>query len=224
MTTMMPTLNQFVFWLFTVLCSGIAAYMGSYLRKKAENAAIHEDIAKLVEQQRAMAEATKRIEAQISNEVWDRQKQWELTRDGAVKVMEAYGRLEIASAEVNRVSGRLLDYRATHEAVEQWIIAQHSMIDAVKFLNFVCWTNETSYALADYLMELDSIKAPSREEHTFIYKIAGNTPSLTDKFIRLRGALRKELRLQAKESAFLIPTPQSSGSSEVQGPAPPNPE
>ena len=50
-------------------------------RKKGETFATHEDIDKLVDQVRAVTTTTKQIEAKISNEVWDRQKQWELKRE-----------------------------------------------------------------------------------------------------------------------------------------------
>jgi hypothetical protein len=55
------------------LASGIGAYVGSYLKRKAENLATHEDIVKLVDQVSAVTTATKQIEARISDEVWQRQ-------------------------------------------------------------------------------------------------------------------------------------------------------
>jgi hypothetical protein len=65
----------------TTLSAFIGSYLGAYLRKKGENRAIHEDIAKLVDQVSAVTKATKDIEAKISNEVWKRQKRWELKRE-----------------------------------------------------------------------------------------------------------------------------------------------
>ncbi len=46
-------------------------YFKAYGAKKGENRAMQEDIRKLTT-------ATKEIEAKISNEMWDRQKRWEL--------------------------------------------------------------------------------------------------------------------------------------------------
>jgi len=57
------------------------AYFGGYLTKKGENLATHEDIDKLVDQVRAVKQTTREIEAKISDEVWDRQKRWELKRE-----------------------------------------------------------------------------------------------------------------------------------------------
>jgi hypothetical protein len=61
--------------------AGVGAYFGNYLKRKGENLATHEDIDKLVDQVRAVTTTTKEIEARISGDLWDRQKQWELKRD-----------------------------------------------------------------------------------------------------------------------------------------------
>jgi hypothetical protein len=84
----------FIFWGITALISGFGAYFGAYLKKKGENVATHEDIDKLVDQVRAVTTTTKEIEAKISNDMWDRQKRWELKRDaifeGAKKFSSAF--------------------------------------------------------------------------------------------------------------------------------------
>jgi hypothetical protein len=75
--------------LLAAIASGFGGYFGSYLKKKGENLATHEDLDKLVKQVEATTEATKRIEATISNEVWDRQRQWEMKRDAVVGVIQS---------------------------------------------------------------------------------------------------------------------------------------
>jgi hypothetical protein len=62
----------------TFVAGGAGAYLGSYLKKKGENLATHEDIDKLVDQVKAVTKATKEIEAKISDDVWSRQKRWEV--------------------------------------------------------------------------------------------------------------------------------------------------
>lgn len=84
-----PTLSQVWFWLFTVICAAGGAYLGAYLKKKGENLATHEDLDELVAQMKATTEATKAIEARISNQVWDRQKRWELKCDAVIAVTQA---------------------------------------------------------------------------------------------------------------------------------------
>ena len=76
----------------TFLSGGTGAYLGTYLKKKGEHLATHEDIDKLVDQVSAVTTATKQIETKISSDLWDRQKQWELKReilfDAAKKLSE----------------------------------------------------------------------------------------------------------------------------------------
>jgi hypothetical protein len=61
-------------------------FIGSYAAKKGENLATKEDIAQLTK-------IAERIRAKISDEYWDRQKQWEMRRDTlyeAVRVLTGY--------------------------------------------------------------------------------------------------------------------------------------
>jgi hypothetical protein len=60
--------------LWTLVVGGVGAYFGAYLKKKGENYATREDVAELTR-------ITKEIEAKISDEVWNRQRQWEFKRD-----------------------------------------------------------------------------------------------------------------------------------------------
>ena len=73
------------------ISGGVGAYLGSYLKKKGENLATHEDIDKLVDQIKAVTQATKEIEAKISNEMWDRQKRWEIKKDAIFETMKELG-------------------------------------------------------------------------------------------------------------------------------------
>jgi hypothetical protein len=83
-------MEQFTIW---ALGSLVGAFFGSflagYLRKKGENLATHEDLDKLVEQMKVTTEATKSIEARISGDVWDRQRQWELKRDTLLETVRS---------------------------------------------------------------------------------------------------------------------------------------
>lgn len=77
--------------LVPAISSGLGAHFGSYLRKKGENLATHEDIGILVDQVSAVTSATKEIEAKISNDVWDRQKRWELRREALFDATKRIG-------------------------------------------------------------------------------------------------------------------------------------
>jgi hypothetical protein len=80
--------------LLTGVAAGVGAYIASYLKKKGENLATHEDLNKLVEQVSAVTHTTKLIEAQISTSMWDRQKQWEIKRDVYFDVLKEMATFE----------------------------------------------------------------------------------------------------------------------------------
>jgi len=67
----------------------LGSFLGAYLKKKGENLATREDIDGLVEQVRAVTRATKEIEAKISDEVWGRQRVWEMKRDAFFALIKA---------------------------------------------------------------------------------------------------------------------------------------
>jgi hypothetical protein len=64
----------------TFVAGGAGAYLSSYLKKKGETLATHEDIDKLVDQVRAVTSATKLIEAKISIDVWSQQQRWDVQK------------------------------------------------------------------------------------------------------------------------------------------------
>jgi hypothetical protein len=74
-------MTELLYLLPTALLAGAGAFLGFYLKKKGENLATHEDIDRLNDQVRVVTTTTKEIEAKISGDLWDRQKQWELKRD-----------------------------------------------------------------------------------------------------------------------------------------------
>jgi hypothetical protein len=76
------------------------AYFGAYLKRKGENLATHEDLDKLVAQVAAVTETTENIKAAISDDMWDRQKQWEMRRDIVFEVIRALGQLDNALPEL----------------------------------------------------------------------------------------------------------------------------
>jgi hypothetical protein len=49
---------------------------------------------------RAVTQATKEIESKISNEMWDRQKQWEIKKDAIFDAMKEMGRVENSLIEL----------------------------------------------------------------------------------------------------------------------------
>jgi hypothetical protein len=80
-------MNDLLTIVLAAIFGGGGAYLGSYLKKKGENLATHEDVQQLVRQVSAVTQATKEIEAKISTEVWQRQRAWEIKRDTLFEVV-----------------------------------------------------------------------------------------------------------------------------------------
>lgn len=97
----------------------MGAYLGSYLKKKGENLATREDIEGLVEQVSAVTKATKEIEAKISSDVWDRQKQWELKRD---LLLDAVKRMDELEVRRQRLLVLFLAWRVRSEITRSFIL------------------------------------------------------------------------------------------------------
>jgi hypothetical protein len=75
-------MEKLVCWALTTLISAfVGSYLAGYLKKKGENLATKEDIGDLVDQTRQLTQTTKEIEAKIDDQVWNRQRQWEMKRD-----------------------------------------------------------------------------------------------------------------------------------------------
>ncbi len=72
---------DFTIPLFSIICAGGGAFLGSYFKKKGENLATKEDFNALAAQTLKLTQITKEIEAKIDDQVWDRQRQWEMKRD-----------------------------------------------------------------------------------------------------------------------------------------------
>jgi hypothetical protein len=148
-------------WAITVvpfISAGAGAYLGSYLKRKGENLATHEDIDKLVDQVRAVTTTTKEIEATISGDLWDRQKQWELKReilfDAAKRLhdvenklssLHTYWRMRIAG-EIDESARVTLE----HQYVTEWQEACRSLEETGTLVNVTC-SRETMKAFAQLI-------------------------------------------------------------------------
>ena len=97
----MSSLMYGILWVLSALLSlFIGGFLKSYVSKKGENLATHEDIQKLVDQMAAVTKATKEIEAKISDDVWARQRRWELKREIALEAMKTIADLVWACTQL----------------------------------------------------------------------------------------------------------------------------
>ncbi len=79
----------------------VGAVIGAYAKRKGENLATHEDLDKLVAQMAAVTETAENIKAAISDDLWDRQKQWEMRRDAVFEAVRTLGQLDNALLELH---------------------------------------------------------------------------------------------------------------------------
>jgi len=135
------------------LIAGVGAYFGSYLKKKGENLATHEDIDKLVEQVRAVTTTTKEIEAKISNEVWDRQKKWEVKKEVLFEATRRLSELDdallslhsvIQQEQAKEIDGAVVS-EAKYERTLRWRKASAAFDETRLLISIVCG-NETAEA------------------------------------------------------------------------------
>ena len=134
--------------LATLVSAFVGSYLAGYLKQKGENLATHEDIDKLVDQVAAVTTTTKKIEADISSQVWDRQKRWELKRDtllqaarrmadtqSAILKLEALLKVETENARKGTPSD--LTQRQT-EALARWSSASAAADETALLVGVVC--------------------------------------------------------------------------------------
>jgi hypothetical protein len=77
-------------WGLTTLVSAlVGSFLAGYLKQKGENLATHEDVEKLAKETATLTQATKSVEASISDRVWGRQRQWKLRRNALIAAVQA---------------------------------------------------------------------------------------------------------------------------------------
>jgi hypothetical protein len=78
----------------TILGSGLAAYFGAFIKTKAANDANNQNFEKVLEQMKTQTAEIENIKAAISDDVWDRQKQWEIKRDAVFEALDALNEVQ----------------------------------------------------------------------------------------------------------------------------------
>jgi hypothetical protein len=91
----------------SLLASGIGAWLGSYLREKGKNYATREDLDKIIEQLRQTTRATEEIKAQISGDLWVRQRRRELQLEVLHDVNEFLSKIQaLVIVDPDRIRGK----------------------------------------------------------------------------------------------------------------------
>jgi hypothetical protein len=177
----------------SLVFAGIGLYIKTYVTKKAENLATREDVA-------AITQTTKSIEAKISDEFWNKQRQWELKRD--VLFQAAVRLAEIDSTLLDQFSiGQLVkdmkvkDVSAEQsEAHDRWSKATRALDETILLVGIVCGT-ETMMAIKNFRSVAYGLIVKLFED-----KDAGAYSNSKDRYNKnleaARGAIRKELGIE----------------------------
>ena len=99
----MQTAVIIIVFLANACLVGAGIYLSSYLTKKAEGLATKEDFTDLKEQTAELTRTTKKIEAEINEDLWGRQKRWELRRDAAFEAAKVSGAVKDALTALHAV-------------------------------------------------------------------------------------------------------------------------
>ena len=187
--------------LVTLVGAFTGSYLAGYLKKKGENLATHEDIAKLVEQMSAVTKATKDIEAKISSDLWDRQKRWELKREVLFEATRRLadiedGLLSLDSVlQVEQKEQKKEDepgwVEVRHERITKWSKASAAFDEARLLVLMVC-EREAIQAFEEFgaLVSAIAMKiTPGKDPE--IYK--KSQVECCKKRMAVRAAVRKEL-------------------------------
>ncbi len=202
--------------LVSLLSAGIGAYFGAYLKKKGENLATKEDFDNLEEQTRQLTHATKEIEAKIDDQVWNRQRQWEMKKE---ILLEATRIVAKADETLARTVSAYLNGRVTREEIDQceehWyqLAANGSSIMIIADASTINVSSSMVKAFIDTVLSLklnEDNQADARQKF--------------DQFRALRAGFHVFTRKELGITLELPPTPQSTGSSAVQAPAAPSQE
>jgi hypothetical protein len=185
------------------ISAGAGAYVGSYLKKKGENLATHEDIENLREQVRVVTTTTKEIEAKISNEVWDRQKKWELKRE---VLFEAAKRLaEIDEALVGLDATLQIEQKPDDAGWAAMVAEKHNLwrratirFEESNLLVAIVCGNETKEAFDKLRLFTDKIvMGIIKSKDADIYRKSGK--ELAVRLFATRAAVRRELGIDSND-------------------------
>ena len=117
-----------VWWALSALAGLFGGYLGAYMAQKGENKAIHEDIEKLVDQVKAVTQATKEIEAQISSDLWNRQRKLEVKKEALFRSTKDLSALHDSLSSLSSA------YKAAHESgapnTPEWLVMKKQALES----------------------------------------------------------------------------------------------
>jgi hypothetical protein len=152
-----------------------------------------------------VTEATKHIEAKISSDLWDRQKQWELKREILVDAVKRLSEVEarLLALQIfwrDAVNGKIDDEQSRitleHEYVTEFQDSMRRLQETESLLLLSC-SKQTNLAFAEYCDFVREMASKIVGRNIVAYDDF-KTERL-EKLARARGAIRKELGIKLVE-------------------------
>ena len=190
--------------LLSFITAGAGAYLGSYLKKKGENLATKEDIGELTRR-------TREIESKIDDQVWNRQRQWEVKRDILLDVTRRLADAHDSIAgwatfvSLSDESGKERWKDDRQKALDKWRVAHDELVKSVALVSIVC-NEETVNTLDAMIPRLNEI----------FRKVVERSADVSAKFQDLKESMataRKVIRFEL--SSPIVPTSQSTPGSSA---------
>jgi hypothetical protein len=194
-----------------MLVGGI--YFKSYFDKKGENLATKEDFKDLKTQTAELRQTTKEIEAKIDDQVWNRQRQWELKRD---ILFDATKRLSDADNKLlslntfwqHKIDGQIgseeQEVRFQHKFTIEWQTSMRSFEEVEALTQVTCSIETmTAFTQLKYLLGDTAAKIVSGDKIVYV----SSQKEREKRFGLAKLAIRKELGIATSVM------PLSSGSS-----------
>jgi hypothetical protein len=201
-------------WLLPIVTAALSfigglagAYFRAYSTRKGENLATKEDIGELTT-------ITKKIESEISDAAWNRQKRWELRREVAIEALKRLAELDEALLGLN--TGVKAELAATGDPGKTASLAKalasysdrygraaRRFHETTLLMDIVC-THETQKAFNQFLAVANRIMTGiTKDKNAEVYE--QSQQDLKNSIDAANAALRKELGIDN------VPKTQKSG-------------
>lgn len=191
-------------WGFSILVGAFVGYLAGYMKKKGENLATKEDLDDLVKQVSAVTQATKAIEAKITDQVWNRQRHWEMKRDSLFAALQALGRVDdalVGVAVVLEAEGKAANPDSLRSAKAEARAAWHRAISDFqekRVMALVVCGKKTNAALLNAGQQSKDCARKLFAGQSNSYEEAA--PSLKPAIARVFAVIRRELAVESSES------------------------
>jgi hypothetical protein len=184
----------------SILVGAFVGYLAGYMKKKGENLATKEDLDDLVKQVSAVTQATRAIEAKITDQVWNRQRHWEMKRDSLFAVLQALGRVDdalVGVAVVLEAEGKASGPDSLRPVKAEAKAAWHRAINDFqekRVMALVVCGSKTNAALLEAGQRSKDCARKLFAGHSNSYEEAA--PSLEHAIARVFAVIRRELGVE----------------------------